>query len=90
MLLTLKNAEAGISGSRLSARGRQKLPLARVLVKKPEIIVFNEGLNSFDESVQLRIKENIRRLLPETAVLWLVGELEERSAFDRVIDTVGK
>ena len=90
MLLTLKNAEAGISGSRLSARGRQKLPLARVLVKKPELIVFNEGLNSFDERVQFRIKENIRRLLPETSVLWLVGGLEDRSAFDRVIDTGGK
>ena len=90
MLLTLKNAEAGISGSRLSARGRQKLPLARVLVKKPELIVFNEGLNSCDERVQFRIKENIRRLLPETSVLWLVGGLEDRSAFDRVIDTGGK
>ena len=87
MLLTLKNAEAGISGSRLSSTSRQNLPLARVLVKRPELIVFNEGLNAFDENVQFRIKDNIRTLLPDTSILWLVGELEGRSRFDRVIDT---
>ena len=87
MLLTLKNAEAGISGSRLSTTSRQNLPLARVLVKKPELIVFNEGLNAFEESVQFRIKDNIRNLLPDTSIVWLVGELEGRSRFDRVIDT---
>ena len=87
MLLTLKNAEAGISGSRLSSTSRQNLPLARVLVKRPELIVFNEGLNAFDENVQFRIKDNIRTILPDTSILWLVGELEGRSRFDRVIDT---
>jgi len=49
--------------------------------------VFNEGLNAFDENVQFRIKDNIRTLLPGTSILWLVGELEGRSHFDRVIDT---
>jgi len=68
---TLKNAEAGISGSRLSSTSRQNLPLARVLVKKPELIVFNEGLNAFEENVQFRIKDNIRNLLPHTSIVWV-------------------
>ena len=32
-------------------------------------------------------KDNIRNLLPDTSIVWLVGELEGRSRFDRVIDT---
>ena len=87
MLLTLKNAEAGISGSRLSPISRQNLPLARVLIKKPELIVFNDGLNAYEEQEQFRIKENIRHLLPDTSILWLTSKLDDHAAFDRVIET---
>lgn len=87
MLLTLKSAAAGISGSRLSTTSRQNLPLARVLIKKPELIVFNDGLNAYAEAEQFRIKENIRRLLPETSIIWLTGKLDDHSLFDRVVDT---
>ena len=87
MLLTLRSTEVGISGSRLSATARQNLPLARVLVKKPEIIVFDDGLNAYDEKEQFRIKGNIRQLLPDTSILWLTSNLEDHSQFDRVIDT---
>ena len=89
MLLTLKNADAGISGSRLSPISRQNLPLARVLLKKPELIVFNDGLNAYEEAEQFRIKENIRHLLPGTAILWLTGRLDNHGAFDRVLETGG-
>lgn len=86
MLLTLKGASAGISGSLLSASSRQNLPLARVLIKKPELIVINDGLNAYEEAEQFRIKENIRRLLPETSIVWLTSKLDDYSPFDRVIE----
>ncbi len=86
MLLTLRGASAGISGSLLSATSRQSLPLARVLIKKPELIVVDEGLNAYEEAEQFRIKENIRKLLPETSIVWLTSKLDDSSQFDRVID----
>ena len=86
MLLTLRSAAAGISGSRLSARSRQNLPLARVLIKKPELIVFNDGLNAYEEAEQFRIKENIRHLLPQTSIIWLTSKLDDHSQFDRVVE----
>jgi len=86
MLLTLRSAVAGISGSRLSATSRQTLPLARVLVKKPDLIVFDDGLNAYEETEQFRIKANIRKLLPETSIVWLTSKLDDHSQFDRVID----
>ena len=55
MLLTLRSAVAGISGSRLSAKSRQNLPLARALIKKPDLIVFDDGLNAYEEAEQFRI-----------------------------------
>ncbi len=86
MLLTLRSAVAGISGSRLSATSRQNLPLARVLVKRPDLIVFDDGLNAYAEAEQFRIKANIRRLLPGTSIIWLTSKLDDHSQFDRVID----
>ena len=86
MLLTLRSAVAGISGSRLSATSRQNLPLARVLVKKPDLIVFDDGLNAYEEDEQFRIKANIRSLLPGTSIVWLTGKLDDHGRFDRVID----
>jgi len=86
MLLTLRSAAAGISGSRLSATSRQTLPLARVLVKKPDLIVFDDGLNSYEEAEQFRIKANIRQLLPGTSIVWLTSKLDDHAQFDRVID----
>lgn len=85
MLLTLKGAESGVDGSRLSLNARQNLSLASALIKKPDILVVNDGLSSYDEDEQLIIKDNIRELLPDTAILWLTSELEEHTAFDRVI-----
>ena len=86
MLLTLRSAETGIGGSLLSPTSKQGMPLVRVLIKKPDILVFNDGLSVYDEPEQLKIKNNIRALLPDTAILWLTGELYDNAAFDRVID----
>jgi ABC-type multidrug transport system fused ATPase/permease subunit len=85
MLLALKGSESGVAGSRLSTTARQNLTLARALIKKPEILVVNDGLSVYEETEQLKIKDNIRDLLPNTAILWLVSELENTRAFDRVV-----
>ncbi len=62
------------------------MPLVRVLIKKPEILVINDGLTVYDEPEQIKIKDNIGRLLPQTAILWLTAELSDRNAFQRVIE----
>ncbi len=85
MLLTLKGVETGIGGSLLSATSKQGMPLVRALIKKPEILVVNDGLTIYSEPEQLKIKDNIGRLLPKTAILWLSEELKDEKAFDRVI-----
>ncbi len=86
MLLTLKNAETGIGGSLLSPTSKQGIPLVRVLIKRPDILIFNDGLSVYDEPEQLKIKNNIGQMLPNTAILWLSAELHDRQAFDRVIE----
>ena len=85
MLLTLKSSESGVAGSRLSLTARQNLSLASALIKQPDILVVNDGLSSYDEDEQLAIKDNIRELLPDTAILWLTSELDRHTEFDRVI-----
>ncbi len=85
------NFEMGNGGRRLSDQQRQKLHVARAILKKPEIIVFNEVLGAMDAGGR---REIMARLLdgpfpdepdfrPGFVVVLLDEELAER--FDRVL-----
>ena len=49
------NYPVGIAASRLSAAQRQKLAIARCMLKKPEVFIVDEATAALDESTQERI-----------------------------------
>src|SRR3546814_18703700 len=49
----------GIGGARLSSVQRQKLALARALLKRPDLLVVNEAVSVLDGSGQTRLVERI-------------------------------
>ncbi len=49
----------GVGGGRLSAVQRQKLAFARALVKQPDLLVVNQALSVFDESVREALFESV-------------------------------
>lgn len=51
----------GIGGARLALALRQKLALARALVKRPQVMILNAALSALDGSAQLRIYDRLRR-----------------------------
>ena len=51
--------EVGIAGSRLSAAQRQKLALARAILKRPDVLILSEATQTLDSSAQARIMRNI-------------------------------
>lgn len=55
-------------GGVLSAGERQKLIIARAIIRKPKILIFDEGLNSLASSVQQEIFNNLKSL-PITRIL---------------------
>jgi ABC-type multidrug transport system fused ATPase/permease subunit len=77
--------EVGVAGGRLSAIQRQKLGLARALLKAPDMLVINEALSSLDPSSERRLIENVRNAMRQRGILWILGRVQLAEQFDTVM-----
>lgn len=59
----------GIGGAKLSVAQRQKLALVRTILKKPDIIVFNEALGALDSEAQKRLVGKIIETAPDATFI---------------------
>ena len=50
----------GVNGSKLSGGEKQRLAIARVLYRDPEIILMDESTNALDEKTEDKILKNLR------------------------------
>ncbi|MEE9316931.1 MAG: ABC transporter transmembrane domain-containing protein [Rhodospirillales bacterium] len=78
-------ASVGVGGSRLSQADRQKLVLARSLVKHPDFLILNDALSSLERESQDKVRKMIYELLPETTVVVIAGEIANPAEFDPVL-----
>ncbi len=75
----------GVAGARLSSEQRQKLTIARALIKNPEILVVNEALSRFDASFANALKQQVLEIMKSKTVIWVVGNNETLDYFDNLI-----
>ena len=76
-------APVGLAGSLLSVAQRQKLSLARGLIKQPELLVINDGISAIDGEETRVILSNIKRDHPDIGVLWVDNQVRFPDLFDR-------
>ena len=79
------SAEAGIAGSRLTTAQRQKVAIARVLLRRPDVIILNGSVSALDSGVQ---GPTVARILEETAdrtVILIAQRARLAESFDRVL-----
>ena len=77
--------EVGVAGGRLSAVQRQKLGLARALLKAPDLLIVNEALSSLDTAGERRLINNVRQTMKNRGILWMLGRVQLAEQFDAVI-----
>ncbi|WP_102224830.1 ABC transporter ATP-binding protein/permease [Acidimangrovimonas sediminis] len=79
----------GSGGRRLSPVQRQKIGLARALVRQSAYFVFNRPVTAMDSRLQSSIMKNVLALLNERdappGVLWVLSDHGELDLFDRVV-----
>ena len=63
--------EVGIGGARLSPAQRQKLALARCLLKRPDVVIVNEALSSLDKDSRDAIFAKIKEGMRERSLIWV-------------------
>jgi ABC-type multidrug transport system fused ATPase/permease subunit len=75
----------GVSGARLTNIQRQKLTLARALVKNPKILVLDDVTAIFDKNTGIRIHKSVLEIMNGKTVVWVISDLDLASGFDRII-----
>ncbi|MGI9335328.1 MAG: ABC transporter transmembrane domain-containing protein [Gammaproteobacteria bacterium] len=77
--------EVGIGGSRLSQAQRQKVALARCVLKRPEILVLDEATAALDDASQARVFARLMSEFGERSLIWLLHRASLASAFQHIL-----
>jgi putative ABC transport system ATP-binding protein len=75
----------GIGGGRLSSIQRQKLGIARAILKQPDILILNEATAVIDGASQTRIMNALLEEFEGRTVIWILHRASLADRFDRVI-----
>ena len=77
--------DVGIAGSRLSASQRQKLALARAILKRPDVLIISEATAPLDSASQSRILAGLLEEFAGRGLIWSLHRAGLAESFDRVL-----
>jgi ABC-type multidrug transport system ATPase subunit len=77
--------QVGVGGARLNQGQRQKLAIARSLLKRPDIVILNEATAIFDSAAQARIMDGVFKACEGRIVIWALHTPTLAKRFDRVL-----
>ncbi|MDP6883712.1 MAG: cyclic nucleotide-binding domain-containing protein, partial [Rhodospirillales bacterium] len=78
--------EVGVGGTRLSPAQRQRLALARCLLKRPDVVIVNEALSSLDKDSRDAIFARVKEDIGERSLIWVDSQdgSKEEDRFQKV------
>jgi putative ABC transport system ATP-binding protein len=77
--------QVGVGGARLPAPDRQKIAIARALMKRPTILVLDQAEAAMDPITQKRVITRILGQSKGRCVVWVLQRLELSELFDQVL-----
>ena len=77
--------QVGVGGARLSTADRQKVALARALLKRPAVLVLDQAAASLDGGTQNRLVNNILELRKGRSVFWALQRNDLAARFAHTI-----
>jgi putative ABC transport system ATP-binding protein len=75
----------GVAGARLSAAQRQKLGIARAMLKRPDILILAEAGNALDGASQSKVVQNVVKEFKGRGIVWGLSRARFASHFDHVL-----
>ncbi|MDL2303645.1 ABC transporter ATP-binding protein/permease [Dysgonomonas sp. OttesenSCG-928-D17] len=87
----------GRGGINVSGGQKQRLCIARALLRKPKILILDDSTSAVDSDTEQKIRYNLNRLLQDTTVFIITQRINTMQSSDRVIvledgeiDAIGK
>ncbi|MFN0043886.1 MAG: ABC transporter transmembrane domain-containing protein [Alphaproteobacteria bacterium] len=77
--------QVGIAGARLSSAQRQKLAIARAVLKRPEVMILNQSTAGLDAPAQAHIQSGLIQRFSGGGLIWALHRSSQAKDFDRVI-----
>ncbi len=78
-------AQTGVGGTRLSLPQRQKLAIARALLKRPEVLIMYDATGPLDPAEQLAILDRLLEEFDERTLIWALNRSDWARKFDHVL-----
>ena len=77
--------DLGQGGVNVSGGQKQRLCIARALLKRPKIIIFDDATSAVDTATDARIREALRSHMPETTKLIIAQRITSVTDADRIM-----
>ncbi|WP_425044594.1 ABC transporter transmembrane domain-containing protein [Primorskyibacter sp. S87] len=75
-----------LGGINLPGIFAEPLAFSRATIKRPDILILDQALDSYDMKTQVSVFRNLRALLPDTTVIYLNESFENEDAFDNFFE----
>ncbi|MCD8193572.1 MAG: ABC transporter ATP-binding protein/permease, partial [Tannerellaceae bacterium] len=75
----------GRGGVNVSGGQKQRLSIARALLRKPKVLILDDSTSAVDTDTELKIRTNLNRLLSDTTVFIITQRINTMQSADRVM-----
>ena len=83
--MTLHRAKSGWGGVNVSGGQKQRLCIARALLKKPKILILDDSTSAVDTRTDALIRQGFREFIPETTKIIIAQRVASVQDADRII-----
>ena len=77
--------QVGVGGARLAVADRQKIAMARAILRQPVVLIVDQAVAVLDSASQLRVTANVLEHRRERCVIWFLNRIDLAERFGQVL-----